>query len=227
MTCAAAQGKLYAEKLHDRRRPPDDPDALPLDKMEDIINRGGGKLAIQLYNSTPEGDLAGTDVVLSTDGVERRFAAGEILLLDPGESVTLTTGVYHRFWGEQGQVLIGEVSLVNDDDRDNRFHEPTGRFPEVDEDEEPLYLLVKDYGRYWGGGRGGGGVRREASYVIRHSSPEGVIRHWAGEFVTLRGHYVCGTDCRGPVTRPLASTPTTNNSILSLTKDAPSQRRHH
>jgi D-lyxose ketol-isomerase len=26
-----------------------------------------------------------------------------------------------------------------------RFLEPTGRFPEIEEDEPPLYLLVNDY----------------------------------------------------------------------------------
>ena len=42
-------------------------------------------------------------------------------------------------------VLVGEVSMVNDDNLDNRFYEPIGRFPEIEEDEPPLYLLVGDY----------------------------------------------------------------------------------
>jgi D-lyxose ketol-isomerase len=40
---------------------------------------------------------------------------------------------------------VGEVSMVNDDDADNRFHAPVGRFPDIEEDEPPLYLLTKDY----------------------------------------------------------------------------------
>lgn len=35
--------------------------------------------------------------------------------------------------------------MINDDRTDNRFYEKTGRFPEIEEDEKPLYLLVIDY----------------------------------------------------------------------------------
>jgi len=42
-----------------------------------------------------------------------------------------------------GKVLIGEVSMVNDDDSDNRFLDETGRFPAIEEDVEPVHLLVK------------------------------------------------------------------------------------
>jgi D-lyxose ketol-isomerase len=46
---------------------------------------------------------------------------------------------------------VGEVSSVNDDANDNRFHRPTGRFPAIEDDEPPLYLLCTDYPRYWKG----------------------------------------------------------------------------
>jgi hypothetical protein len=118
--------------------------------MEDIINRGGGRLAIQLYNSTPEEGLDKTNPVhVSTDGVVREVAPGEILELEPGESISLPQGLYHEFWGVGGQVLVGEVSLVNDDVSDNRFYEKVGRFPEIEEDESPLHLLCTDYERYY------------------------------------------------------------------------------
>ncbi len=42
-------------------------------------------------------------------------------------------------------ILLGEVSKVNDDRVDNRFYEPTGRFPAIEEDEAPLYLLGNEY----------------------------------------------------------------------------------
>jgi D-lyxose ketol-isomerase len=45
-------------------------------------------------------------------------------------------------------VLIGEVSTVNDDETDNIFREPIGRFAEIEEDEAPLHLLVSDYQRW-------------------------------------------------------------------------------
>ena len=82
---------------------------------------------------------------MPTDGVLRRQEAGAVLQLDPGESVTLMPGVWHAFWGEGGDVLIGEVSTVNDDLTDNIFAEPIGRFAEIEEDEAPLHLLVSDY----------------------------------------------------------------------------------
>ena len=85
------------------------------------------------------------------DGVVRTFAAGKTVALQPGESVTLPPWLYHKFWGAPGKgtVLVGEVSRINDDNADNRFLEDVGRFPEIEEDESPLYPLVGDYGRYY------------------------------------------------------------------------------
>ncbi len=114
-------------------------------KQEDIINRGGGKLLIKLYNSTEDEALADTEVTVSVDGQVRKLPAGSIVTLLPGESITLTQGLYHTFWAEDGAVLAGEVSMTNDDFTDNRFLEETGRFPEVEEDEAPLYLLANEY----------------------------------------------------------------------------------
>jgi D-lyxose ketol-isomerase len=120
--------------------------------MEDIINRGGGALAIQLYNATPDEQLDYQNpVTVSMDGVRLTFHAGHTLRLKPGESITLTQRCYHKFWGEGGMVLVGEVSLVNDDFTDNRFLEPVGRFPEIEEDEPPLHLLCIDYEKYYQG----------------------------------------------------------------------------
>ncbi len=143
------QGKTYAEKIMIVGEGQITPMHFHWSKTEDIINRGGGKLAIQLYNSTPDGKLADTPVEVSTDGVRRVLKPGETIRLAPGESITLTTGLYHKFWGEEGRVLVGEVSLVNDDNADNRFLEPIGRFPTIEEDEKPLYLLVNDYQNYY------------------------------------------------------------------------------
>ena len=63
----------------------------------------------------------------------------------PGESITLKPGIWHAFWGEGGDVLVGEVSTVNDDRHDNEFEMNIGRFADVIEDEAPLHLLVSDY----------------------------------------------------------------------------------
>ncbi len=143
------QGKVYAEKLLIVDVDQVTPYHFHWQKVEDIINRGGGKLLLQLYNSTPEGGLDDTDVTVSLDGVVRTLRAGAIVTLGNGESITLPTGLYHKFWGAEGRVLVGEVSTVNDDHTDNRFLDPVGRFPEIEEDEPPLHLLMGDYGRYY------------------------------------------------------------------------------
>jgi D-lyxose ketol-isomerase len=119
--------------------------------MEDIINRGGGNLVIRLWNSTKDEKLAKTPVTVAMDGVEVKVKAGGTITLKPGDSVCLPQRLYHRFWGQAGKgtVLVGEVSRVNDDHVDNRFYEPVGRFPEIEEDVAPLHLLYNDYVRYY------------------------------------------------------------------------------
>ena len=73
---------------------------------------------------------------------------GDKLRLAPGESVILMPGDWHAFWGEGGDVLIGEVSTVNDDNTDNVFRETIGRFSQIEEDELPRHLLVCDYEKW-------------------------------------------------------------------------------
>lgn len=142
------RGTLYAEKVLIVEPDQVTPLHLHRVKTEDIINRGGGRLAVKLYNEADGGALDEGDVVVATDGVLRRVPAGGTVVLDPGESITLPDGLYHEFWGIDERVLVGEVSLVNDDATDNYFYEDVGRFPEIEEDEEPLHLLVSDYERY-------------------------------------------------------------------------------
>jgi len=118
-------------------------------KMEDIINRAGGRLVVQLWNADPETEQLDeeSEVRVSVDGVLRTVRPGGKVVLDPGESITLAPYVYHNFYGEQGRgmVLGGEVSRVNDDARDNRFLDQLPRFPAIDEDEPPLHLLCNEY----------------------------------------------------------------------------------
>ena len=146
---ASGKGKLYAEKIMVVENGQVTPLHFHWSKMEDIINRGGGKLKLRLYPADADESLVRTgEIVFSVDGCRRSIHAGEVITLEPGESITLEQNCYHEFWGE-GRVLAGEVSLVNDDNHDNRFFQPIGRFPTIEEDEEPLYLLVGDYDKYY------------------------------------------------------------------------------
>ncbi len=142
-------GMCYAEKIMISRQDQISPMHRHVLKTEDIINRGGAALAIQMYESDPTGEIdEAAEVSVVCDGIARTLRGGETLLLKLGESVTLRPGNWHAFWGEGGDVLIGEVSAVNDDLTDNIFREDIGRFSTIEEDTEPTHLLVSDYERW-------------------------------------------------------------------------------
>jgi len=120
------------------------------DKVEDIICRGGGSLIVQVWNGAEDGSRLDTPVTVNIDAHVYEVEAGAKVELTPGESITLPQYLYHEFWGESAKagdyVLVGEVSAVNDDERDNRFLDPdVGRFPEIEEDTPPLHLLCNEY----------------------------------------------------------------------------------
>ncbi|MGI6005853.1 MAG: D-lyxose/D-mannose family sugar isomerase [Christensenellales bacterium] len=138
--------KPYAEKLLICNDKQVTPYHFHYKKVEDIINRGGGTLVIKCYNSSEDGnELLDTPVKIYMDGREFMAEAGEEIRIGTGESITLPTGQYHSFWGEGGKVLVGEVSVTNDDKNDNRFLSAGSRFPTVEEDEPILYPLVIEY----------------------------------------------------------------------------------
>ena len=117
-------------------------------KTEDIINRAGGQLVLELYNSTPDNKLdMENNVVVKMDGITRTFSPGEKVYVKPGESITLTPGLFHAFWSckDSGETLIGEVSSINDDRNDNVFFDTIQRFGDVDEDEPIVYPLCNEY----------------------------------------------------------------------------------
>jgi D-lyxose ketol-isomerase len=142
-------GMCYAEKLLISRQDQLSPMHTHVIKAEDIINRGGATLIIELFGSDDQGRYAeDRGGVVMCDGIRTPYAPGQKLRLQPGESVTLMPGDWHAFWGEGGDVLIGEVSTVNDDVTDNIFVQPIGRFAEIEEDVPPTHLLVSDYDRW-------------------------------------------------------------------------------
>ncbi|MBQ8577721.1 MAG: D-lyxose/D-mannose family sugar isomerase [Clostridia bacterium] len=118
------------------------------EKTEDIINRAGGVMCIEVYNSLPDGELDREgDVTVYTDGIRNVVPAGTVMEITNGNSITLTPGLYHRIFAKAGTgtLIAGEVSSINDDTRDNRFYRPTARFCGIDEDEPIRHLLANEY----------------------------------------------------------------------------------
>lgn len=136
--------KVYAEKLLMLKETQHSPLHFHWTKSEDIINRGGGTLIIHVWNDDGNGERADTDVLVNADGRSYYVPAGTGVELTPGESITLWPHQYHDFDVKPGtgDVLIGEVSMCNDDNTDNRFYEEMGRFPKIEEDEPPYRLLL-------------------------------------------------------------------------------------
>ena len=117
-------------------------------KTEDIINRGGGILCVQVCHKKEDGTVdMQTPVEVYMDGVMYTFKPDEIIEVEPGASIRLTPYVYHRFYAKTGagDLVVGEVSRVNDDHNDNVFAEPKNRFCSPDEDEPKYRLLVNEY----------------------------------------------------------------------------------
>ncbi|HEY2081850.1 MAG TPA: D-lyxose/D-mannose family sugar isomerase [Verrucomicrobiae bacterium] len=111
-------------------------------KKEDIICRAG-RLAVELWKDHPERTAKGDVFSLPRNGVKADVRSGETVILAAGERVTIPTGVYHAFWAESPEAIIGEVSMANDDANDNFFvNAAIGRFPVIEEDETPVVRLL-------------------------------------------------------------------------------------
>ena len=140
--------KTYAEKLLYLKDGQYAPMHFHWAKMEDIINRAGGNVLIRVYNSDENEQIdRESPVTVHLDGCERVVPAGTQVRLTPGQSITIVPLLYHDFTVEAGSgaVLLGEVSQCNDDNTDNRFEPPMGRFPAIEEDEPPYRLLCNEY----------------------------------------------------------------------------------
>ncbi len=145
---SAEYPKPYAEKIMIVRENQITPRHFHWHKREDIINRGGGNLVIELFRADPQRNCLGDgEFPISVNGMRRVMASGSRLILQPGDSVCLEPIHAHRFFGEpgRGKVLVGEVSMVNDDTNDNCFVDGMPRFDSIEEDELPAYLLASDY----------------------------------------------------------------------------------
>ena len=140
--------KTYAEKLIFLKEGQYSPNHFHWNKMEDIINRCGGVLLIRVFNSLPDESVDQTsDVTVHLDGRTVTVPAGTQVRLEAGMSISIQPGLYHDFSVEPGtgDIIIGEVSQCNDDNTDNCFCPPVGRFPAIEEDEPPYRLLCNEY----------------------------------------------------------------------------------
>lgn len=141
-------GSPYAEKyllFEDGQRLPMHYHA---SKTEDVINRGGGIMAIQFYNRKEDGSVDyESDVTFSSDGIMQTVKAGEVVDITTGNSVRITPYLYHIFGSKKGYgpLIVGEVSAVNDDNTDNYWAEPVSRFADIIEDEPILFPLCNEY----------------------------------------------------------------------------------
>lgn len=139
-----AEEPEYCEKLMYAKRGMTTPAHTHRLKKEDIICRWG-KLRLTVWQGAPGAAEKQPDVTFKVSGTFQTVPSGSELVLQPGERVTLVPGVYHAFVPVSGECIIGEVSTANDDANDNVFADPViGRFPPIEEDEEPIVRLVSD-----------------------------------------------------------------------------------
>ena len=138
-----AQDKPYAEKLLFMREGQEIPFHSHKVKLEDIINRGGGDLAIEFVMVNEHLKEKNKNINILVDGVQVEVEPNEPLILKRGQSVTVERNIYHKFYAVKGtgMVMAGEVSQVNDDNNDNYFLEPVGRFTQIEEDQQPIHPL--------------------------------------------------------------------------------------
>ena len=138
-----AQDKPYAEKLLFMREGQEIPFHSHKVKLEDIINRGGGDLAIEFVMVNEHLKEKNENINILVDGVQVEVEPHEPLILKRGQSVTVERNIYHKFYAVKGtgMVMAGEVSQVNDDNNDTYFLEPVGRFTQIEEDEQPIHPL--------------------------------------------------------------------------------------
>jgi D-lyxose ketol-isomerase len=140
--------KTYAEKFMAVRPGQVTPYHFHWCKTEDLINRSGGRLAVELaWANDDEQSLSDKPVTVQVDGITRNLHPRQQLVLQPGESVTFPPRLCHQFYGypDDGTVLAGEVSSLNDDSMDNCFLGKPFRRTPIEEDESIKYLLNSDY----------------------------------------------------------------------------------
>ena len=143
-------GTPYAEKLILLKEGQYMPTHYHYTKTEDIINRSGGMIAVKLYNAVDEKTLDfKNNVTVYMDGIKNTIKAGETFFVESGNSLTITPYMFHMFGAAKGygDLIVGEVSSINDDNVDNNFIEDLTRFINIEEDEPIMYPLCNEYSK--------------------------------------------------------------------------------
>jgi len=141
------EGIPYAEKIIILKPGQSIPLHFHVSKTEDIINRIGEVLCVELFKANDDDTVdRASPIEVYCDGQRREIKAGEVIELFAGESITITPRTYHRLYADVngGMLICGEVSSVSDDDNDNVFAEPVKRYTTIEEDEPALFLLCNE-----------------------------------------------------------------------------------
>ena len=148
--CKRGGGMCYAEKLLISRQDQLSPMHTHVIKAEDIINRGGATLVVELFGSDDAGQFRRgsrwNGLAAMASGAITSPAKNCASRPEKASPCGPATGTPSG--ATAATCLIGEVSTVNDDETDNIFREPIGRFANIEEDVAPTHLLVSDY-RTW------------------------------------------------------------------------------
>ena len=113
-------------------------------KKEDIAVRIGS-LELTLWQDLPSECSKGAEFAIQINNSPMKVGNGISFILEAGERVTLTPGIYHAFMPASSECIIGEVSTANDDINDNFFLDPDiGRFSDIEEDQNALLRLLSE-----------------------------------------------------------------------------------
>lgn len=134
----------YCEKLMFAIRNQETPLHYHKKKKEDIICRKG-VLALHFWNITDGKMNTDAPFMLKKNGDYIEVKPSEKVILQAGERVTIPPNIWHKFYPESDECIIGEVSTANDDLHDNFFDNPKiGRYAAIVEDEPAIVKLLSD-----------------------------------------------------------------------------------
>lgn len=134
----------YCEKLMYARPGQLTPAHTHRKKKEDIICRTG-KVGLKIWPGHPDDPASSETVEIFYNGRSKQVRKGTAFFLEAGDRITLHPGIFHSFWAELPDTILGEVSTANDDENDNIFaDQDIGRFPGIVEDEPSLIQLISE-----------------------------------------------------------------------------------